>query len=73
MGNKLIYPRCPVCEFEYAEGWRRHSHLGFSEEELDPLVDALRSLVRVNMAYRRRLERPAARAPSRKTAKRRQR
>jgi N-acetylglucosamine malate deacetylase 1 len=27
--------------FEYAEGWRRHAHLGFSAKELDPLTDAL--------------------------------
>jgi LmbE family N-acetylglucosaminyl deacetylase len=27
--------------FEYAEGWRRHSHLGYSREEIDPLQDAL--------------------------------
>jgi len=27
--------------FEYAEGWRRHSHLGFCAEDADPLRDAL--------------------------------
>lgn len=27
--------------FEYAEGWRRRSHLGFSAAEQDPLSDAL--------------------------------
>jgi len=27
--------------FEYAEGWRRHSHLGFCDEQTDPLKDAL--------------------------------
>lgn len=27
--------------FEYAEGWRRHLHLGFSGREIDPLRDAL--------------------------------
>jgi LmbE family N-acetylglucosaminyl deacetylase len=26
---------------EYAEGWRRHSHLGYSEREFDPLGDIL--------------------------------
>ena len=30
----------------YAEGWRRHSHLGFSARDVDPLADLLR-------AYRR--------------------
>lgn len=28
-------------QFEYAEGWRRHLHLGFSTSEIDPLRDAL--------------------------------
>jgi LmbE family N-acetylglucosaminyl deacetylase len=27
--------------FAYAEGWRRHSHLGFCDEDADPLTDAL--------------------------------
>ncbi len=27
--------------FEYAEGWRRHSHLGFAARDVDPLRDAL--------------------------------
>ena len=27
--------------FDYAEGWRRHSHLGFAEEHFDPLTAAL--------------------------------
>jgi len=29
------------CVFEYAEGWRRHLHLGFCEAEDDPLREAL--------------------------------
>lgn len=28
--------------FEYAEGWRRHSHLGFCREGADPLAEALK-------------------------------
>ncbi len=24
-------------QFEYAEGWRRHLHLGFCSEDADPL------------------------------------
>ncbi len=28
-------------QFEFAEGWRRHLHLGFSAAEIDPLKDAL--------------------------------
>jgi LmbE family N-acetylglucosaminyl deacetylase len=31
--------------FEYAEGWRRHLHLGFCSAEADPLVAALESAV----------------------------
>jgi LmbE family N-acetylglucosaminyl deacetylase len=27
--------------FDYAEGWRRHSHLGFAAREADPLSEAL--------------------------------
>ena len=29
--------------FEFAEGWRRHSHLGFGPENYHPLADLLRS------------------------------
>jgi len=28
-------------QFEYAEGWRRHSHLGFGDEDADPLRETL--------------------------------
>lgn len=31
-------------QFEYAEGWRRHLHLGFSASEIDPLREALGEL-----------------------------
>jgi LmbE family N-acetylglucosaminyl deacetylase len=31
--------------FQYAEGWRRHLHLGFCEPDDDPLTDALPQLV----------------------------
>jgi hypothetical protein len=27
--------------FEYAEGWRKHNHLGFCEPNADPLSEAL--------------------------------
>jgi LmbE family N-acetylglucosaminyl deacetylase len=30
-------------KFEYAEGWRRHSHMGFGPEDFDPLRAALAS------------------------------
>lgn len=42
--------------FEFAEGWRRHSHLGYSTHEQDPLADALGPLYRVNQAYEASLE-----------------
>ncbi len=37
--------------FEHAEGWRRHSHLGFSPQDTDPLAAALGSHYRINQAY----------------------
>ena len=33
-------------QYEYAEGWRRHLHLGFCGENDDPLADALREFIR---------------------------
>jgi len=41
--------------FEYAEGWRRHLHLGFSAADVDPLKDALGSDCLVNDAYEKGL------------------
>jgi LmbE family N-acetylglucosaminyl deacetylase len=41
--------------FRHAEGWRRHLHLGFSAEQIDPLTSALRKDYRVNPGYERRL------------------
>jgi len=43
--------------FKHAEGWRRHSHLGFCEEEDDPLRDALGRRYRVNTRFERLLDR----------------
>lgn len=40
-------------QFEHAEGWTRHSHLGFCEENADPLRDALPAKYRLNPRYRR--------------------
>jgi len=45
-------------QFEYAEGWRRHSHLGFCDEDADPLAEALGERVLVNEDYRRGLDCP---------------
>ena len=43
--------------FRFAEGWRRHSHLGFSGTEVDPLATALGARHLVNRAYERGLDR----------------
>ena len=38
-------------EFQHAEGWRRHSHLGFSAVEIDPLGQALGQAGLANSNY----------------------
>jgi N-acetylglucosamine malate deacetylase 1 len=43
--------------FKDAEGWRRHSHLGFCDAGADPLRDALGRRYFVDAQYERRLER----------------
>lgn len=43
-------------EFQHAEGWRRHSHLGFSPLDSDPLAEALGAKCKVNHEYERELE-----------------
>jgi hypothetical protein len=45
-------------QFEFAEGWRRHLHLGFSAAEIDPLKDALGDLCLINEACERQLATP---------------
>lgn len=42
-------------KFRFAEGWRRHSHMGFCAETADPLGDALGAKYLVNQAYEREL------------------
>jgi LmbE family N-acetylglucosaminyl deacetylase len=42
--------------FRYAEGWRRHSHLGFCDENADPLRAALGSKYLVSARYERSLD-----------------
>ena len=37
--------------FEFAEGWRRHLHLGFCTKDADPLSDALGDAVSVSAEY----------------------
>jgi hypothetical protein len=42
--------------FMHAEGWRRHSHLGFSDRDEDPLAAVLGANYLVNKEYERSLE-----------------
>jgi len=42
--------------FKYAEGWRRHLHLGFCSPEADPLRETLGKDFLVNQNYERSLE-----------------
>jgi N-acetylglucosamine malate deacetylase 1 len=41
--------------FKFAEGWRRHLHLGFCREDSDPLRDALGRNYLINKTYQRSL------------------
>lgn len=43
-------------KYEYAEGWRRHLHLGFCGEEDDPLTDALPDASYVCQAYQQEID-----------------
>jgi LmbE family N-acetylglucosaminyl deacetylase len=43
-------------KFKFAEGWRRHSHLGFSPEEFDPLAESLGDLIITDEEYEKSLE-----------------
>lgn len=42
--------------FEYAEGWRRHLHLGFCAETADPLSDLLDNSCKIETKYAQSLE-----------------
>jgi LmbE family N-acetylglucosaminyl deacetylase len=42
-------------KFEFAEGWRRHSHLGYAAADNDPLAEALGDKYLVNPEYERGL------------------
>jgi len=46
--------------FQCAEGWRRHSHLGFSGPDFDPLTQALGDRVIIDRDYERELKGPFA-------------
>jgi len=43
-------------KFKYAEGWRRHLHLGFCQADSDPLAETLGADYFVNPAYERGLD-----------------
>lgn len=43
-------------KFRFAEGWRRHSHMGFCSPDADPLRDALGKKYLVNQAYERAIK-----------------
>lgn len=43
-------------KFRHAEGWRRHSHLGFCDADADPLRAALGRKFLVNARYEKELE-----------------
>lgn len=49
-------------KFKFAEGWRRHLHLGFSANDIDPLAESLGKDYRVNAAYERSLRASAVSA-----------
>lgn len=49
-------------KFKFAEGWRRHLHLGFSADDIDPLAEALGKDCRVNAVYERSLRASAVSA-----------
>ena len=51
--------------YPYAEGWRRHSHLGFCDESADPLTEALGDKVLTSVAYERELKQDPLRAMKR--------
>jgi hypothetical protein len=44
--------------FEFAEGWRRHLHLGFSATEQDPLAEALGNDCIIDEEFERALNVP---------------
>jgi LmbE family N-acetylglucosaminyl deacetylase len=45
-------------QFEYAEGWRRHLHLGFSGREIDPLAREMGAESLIDAIYEASLETP---------------
>ncbi|GMW02962.1 MAG: hypothetical protein AMXMBFR84_40980 [Candidatus Hydrogenedentota bacterium] len=46
--------------FAFAEGWRRHLHLGYGGEDFDPLYDALKDIAWIDPEYEADLNGPLA-------------
>lgn len=46
-------------KFHFAEGWRRHLHIGFSADDSDPLREALNDCILINKNYLKQLATPA--------------
>ncbi len=44
--------------FRFAEGWRRHNHLGYSSKDRDPLSEILGPLAHIDRAYEEDLHAP---------------
>lgn len=51
VGNAAHAAGAPREAFTYAEGWRRHAHLGFCGPEADPLAEILGTLHHVDPGY----------------------
>lgn len=43
-------------KFRFAEGWRRHSHLGYAAADTDLLAQVLRRRARINRAYEKAIK-----------------
>lgn len=63
MGSYVAQMHSMDCEvgamsgvFSLAEGWRRHSHLGFTAQDTDPLAATLGDACHINQAYVAALE-----------------
>ena len=42
-------------KYTYAEGWRRHNHVGLAAREIDPMADILGGVSWVDPAYEKYL------------------
>ncbi len=59
LAHDMVKRECAVGrmsrQFRLAEGWRRHSHMGFGQPDADPLKHALREKMLLNRDYERGL------------------